>query len=211
MSRFEKTVSMIQDDEEMQKVTPVRLKRELSTLAESSSGDRHVGWLDMPKDGNLKKYGWIARYCILDSDSFTAYADEASAHEGEGAALFTIPVRSMHHCKPIKPEDLIHAKAAVVPRIFTLLAASLGALSTSKEKDKKPSKDMSDTMSMASGVHSFPDALTPRHDGDAANERRVSVSNRAEPNGEDHVHFNGYAFVCSSMQISTHFWIKPRL
>ena len=72
-------MSIIQDDEEIKKNTPTKLQRALSAQA----SDFLEGWLEIPNKGNIRKYGWVQRYCVLDSDRLAIFIDEASAREGQ--------------------------------------------------------------------------------------------------------------------------------
>ncbi len=49
-------MSMLQEDEAIKAATPTKLQRELSTIS-----DVLEGWLEIPKQGNLRKYGWILK------------------------------------------------------------------------------------------------------------------------------------------------------
>lgn len=71
------------NNEQIQKLTPVKIQRELSI-----GSDLVQGWLEVPKQGNVKKYGWVIKYCVLDADRFAIFENETNAQGGVPEYVF---------------------------------------------------------------------------------------------------------------------------
>ncbi len=93
-------------------------------------------WLEVPAPEGLKKGGWKRYYAVLNFEGLTLFPTETD--RGPRSVLcvvvvstltaqlipppplqsLAIHIEELHSATPVRPEDLHHAKAAEIPRVF---------------------------------------------------------------------------------------------
>ena len=74
------------------------------------------GCLSRPKRGNMKKHGWETFFCSADNEILKMHLTSDTS-----TAVETFSIKDMHHVQAVTKEQVIHAKANEVPRIFKLV------------------------------------------------------------------------------------------
>ena len=112
----------IEGDVELRKVIKASpAKNSILRASGLFTQDAHEGWLQIPKEGHLKKNGWLRRYAVLGAESLILFVDSFKSSTPE----LVIDISTLHHVHPVQPCDILHANTAEVPRIFQILVASV--------------------------------------------------------------------------------------
>eukprot|EP00039_Didymoeca_costata_P008840 m.117602 g.117602 ORF g.117602 m.117602 type:complete len:1166 (+) comp14253_c0_seq5:138-3635(+) len=104
----------------------IKLRQTIQSSQEKS------GHLKLPKNNNMRKFGWEEFYCEVSSESLRVYKVEGSSE----APLYVIPIRQIMQAKQATKDDVIHAKASEVPVIFQVIVVQ----AIKDQVDSTPSK-----------------------------------------------------------------------
>lgn len=70
----------------------------------------------MPHENGLKKGGWVRLFAVLQQTGFVLFHTETDRSSANIALNLTTDV--LHSVTPVRQEDLHHAKATDIPRVF---------------------------------------------------------------------------------------------
>lgn len=75
-----------------------------------------ISWLSMPHEDGLKKRGWVQLFAVLQQTGMVLFRTETDRTSANIALNLSTDV--LHSATPVRQEDLLHAKASDIPRVF---------------------------------------------------------------------------------------------
>ncbi|XP_064626393.1 rho-associated protein kinase 2-like isoform X3 [Lineus longissimus] len=85
---------------------------------------RLEGWLSVPKNRNIKRYGWTKQYVVVSMKKILFYNSESDKQNAD--PVLVLDIDKLFHVRSVTQGDVIRADTKDVPRIFQVLYATEG-------------------------------------------------------------------------------------
>merc|ERR1712223_2141176 len=82
------------------------------------------GWLQTPKQQNIRRHGWKKLYVIVSSKKIIFFNSETERQNADPTLI--LDLNKVFHVRSVTQGDVIRAEAKDIPRIFQILYAGEG-------------------------------------------------------------------------------------